>query len=295
MNRWRRQVDRLLAGWVGLAVAITIGVLGWVVGYVVYRGGRQWLQRGWELLTAVPPAPLRGGGGLGPALVGSGMLITLAVLMALPVSLLAALYLQEFCPWPGLVRLLTLGLEVLAGIPSLVVGVFVFGVVVVPTRRFSALAGALALTVLMLPILTTTTQVALAAVPLEIRQGAWALGATPWQVVTGVLLPQAWPGIVRGLTLGVARVVGETAPLLFTALFAQNYLPLAELGWRALTTQPVASLPVLIYTFALSPFANQQEVAWAAAFVLLLLVLGGNLLARGYQATLGNDQHGAGG
>ena len=271
-----------MALWIVLAVVAVVGVLGWVVGYVVYRGGRQWIQRGWEMLTALPPAPLSEGGGLGPALVGSGILMTLAVLMALPVSVLAAVYLHEFCPWPGLVRLLTLGLEVLAGIPSLLVGVFVFGVVVVPTRRFSAWAGALALAILMIPMVTTATRLALAAIPTEIREAAWALGATRWQMVTGILLPQAWPGIRNGLTLGVARAVGETAPLLFTALFSRHYLPWSELGLVALGTQPLASLPVLIYTFAMSPFANQQDLAWAAALLLVGVVLGLNLLAGGH-------------
>ena len=275
----RRWVNRLLSWLVGLAVVTAVGVLGWVVGYVVYRGGMQLIQRGWEIFTALPPAPLSGSGGLGSALVGSGILITLAVLIALPVSVLAALYLNEFCPWPGLVRLLTLGLEVLAGIPSIMAGVFIFGVVIVRTQRFSAVAGGLALAILMLPIFTTATRLALASIPTEIRQGAWALGATRWQMVTGILLPQAWPGILSGLTLGVARAVGETAPLLFTALFSLHYLPLRELGFTALGTQPLASLPVLIYTFAMSPFANQQDLAWAAALVLIIFVLGLNLLA----------------
>jgi phosphate transport system permease protein len=279
--RW--WVNCLLSWLVGMAVAAAVGVLGWVVGYVVYRGGTQLLRGGWGIFTEVPPAPLSGSGGLGPALVGSGILITLAVLMALPVSVLAALYLQEFCPWPGLVRLLTLGLDVLAGIPSIMAGVFIFGVVVVPTQRFSVVAGGLALAILMLPIFTTATRLALAGIPAEIRDGAWALGATRWQMVTGILLPQAWPGMVSGLTLGVARAVGETAPLLFTALFSSHYLPLRELGVRALGTQPLASLPVLIYTFAMSPFANQQDLAWAGALVLIIFILGLNVLAYWYQ------------
>ncbi|MDW8234920.1 MAG: hypothetical protein RMJ54_19280, partial [Roseiflexaceae bacterium] len=122
------------------------------MGYVSYRGMAQWLRGGWTVLTALPPAPLDATGGLGPALVGSAVLLTLATLMALPVSVLAAVYLSEFCPWPWLASGLNLGLEVLAGLPSILVGVFVFGVVIVHTRRFSALAGALALALIMLPI-----------------------------------------------------------------------------------------------------------------------------------------------
>ncbi|MCS7291452.1 MAG: phosphate ABC transporter permease PstA [Gloeomargarita sp. SKYBB_i_bin120] len=276
----RRLRDWLLSTLVTLALVLVLGVLGAILGYVSYRGMAQWLRDGWTVLTALPPAPLDATGGLGPALVGSAVLLTLATLMALPVSVLAAVYLSEFCPWPWLASGLNLGLEVLAGLPSILVGVFVFGVMIVHTRRFSALAGALALALIMLPILTTTTRLALAAVPQEMRQAAWALGATRWQMVTRILLPQAWPGLRTGLTLALARAAGETAPLLFTALFSRHYLPLRELGPEALLTQPVASLPVLIYTFALSPFANQQELAWAAALVLIAVVLGLNWLAQ---------------
>ncbi len=276
----RRGVDGLLSLLVGLTVAVAVALLGWVVGYVGYRGATQLLRGGWQILTALPPAPLSGGGGFGPALVGSGILITLAVSMALPVAVLAALYLSEFCAYPALVQVLTLGLDILAGIPSIMAGVFIFGVVIVRTQTFSAWAGGLALALLMLPILTTATRMALVAVPAEIRQAAWALGATRWQMVTGILLPQAWPGILGGLTLGIARAVGETAPLLFTALFSSYFLPLQELGINALFTQPLASLPVLIYTFALSPFGNQQDLAWAAALVLITFILGLNLIAR---------------
>ncbi|APB33435.1 phosphate ABC transporter, permease protein PtsA [Gloeomargarita lithophora Alchichica-D10] len=276
----RRGVDGLLSLLVALAVVGVMAVLAWVLGYVSYRGGTQILRGGWAIFTALPPAPLGGVGGFGPALVGSLILITLAVGMALPVSVLAALYLSEFCAFSWLVQVLNLGLDILAGIPSIMAGVFIFGVVIVHTRTFSALAGSLALALLIMPILTTATRLALGAVPGEIRQGAWALGATRWQMVTGILLPQAWPAIVSGLTLGIARAVGETAPLLFTALFSSYYLPVQALGIPALFTQPLASLPVLIYTFALSPFANQQDLAWAAALVLILCILGLNLLAR---------------
>ena len=280
MERVRRGVDTLLSLLVGLAVVVAVAALGWVLSYVVYRGAAQWLQGGWRLFTGLPPAPLSGGGGLGPAIVGSAMLITLAVLMALPVSVLAALYLNEFCPYAGWVGVWTWGLDILAGVPSILAGVFVFGVVIVRTGAFSAVAGGLALAILMLPILTQATRLALQAVPQDIRQAAWALGATRWQMVMGILLPQAWPGILSGLTLAIARAVGETAPLLFTALFSSHYLPLKELGAEALVTQPIASLPVLIYTFALSPFANQQDLAWAAALLLVMWVLGFNLCVR---------------
>ncbi|MEN9206816.1 MAG: phosphate ABC transporter permease PstA [Gloeomargarita sp. GMQP_bins_120] len=287
----RRLRDGVLSALTMLALVTVLGVLGAILGYVAYRGAVQWLRGGWTVLTALPPAPLDAGGGLGPALVGSGLLLLLAVLLAGPVAVLAGVYLSEFCPWPSLANGLSLGLEVLAGVPSILVGVFVFGVVIVHTRRFSTLAGALALALIMLPVLTTTTRLALAAVPQEVRLAAWALGATRWQLVTRLLLPQAWPGIRDGLTLALARAAGETAPLLFTALFSRHYLPLRELGLEALLTQPVASLPVLIYTFALSPFANQQALAWAAALGLVAVVLGLNGLARG----LGDDQHRAGG
>ncbi|MEN9216625.1 MAG: ABC transporter permease subunit, partial [Gloeomargarita sp. HHBFW_bins_162] len=237
----RRGVDVLLSLLVGLAVVVAVAVLGGVVGYVVYRGGAQLLRGGWAVFTALPPAPLSGVGGFGPALVGSAILITLAVSMALPVSVLAALYLSEFCPYMGLVQVLTLGLDILAGIPSIMAGVFIFGVVIVRTQAFSAVAGALALAILIIPILTTATRLALDAVPPDIRQAAWAVGATRWQMVTGILLPHAFPGILSGLTLGIARAIGETAPLLFTALFSSHYLPLKELGINALLTQPIAS------------------------------------------------------
>jgi phosphate transport system permease protein len=227
------------------------------------------------VFTSLPPAPLEQGGGFGNAIVGTLVMVGLAVLVSVPFGLLTAIYLSQtsgrvadtvrFCA------------KVLTGFPSILAGVFAYGAIVLATGSFSAVAGAVALAVLMLPTIILTSEEAIRMVPARMKEAALGMGATRAQTMWMVLLPTAMPGILTGIMLAVARAAGETAPLIFTALFSNYWL------WshgRAQLMQPTASLAVLIYNFAGMPFKNQVELAWAAALVLVLLVLAANLIGQ---------------
>jgi phosphate transport system permease protein len=244
-----------------------------VVLMLLWRGGR---RLGIEVLTQLPPAPLEHGGGFGNALVGTVVIVLMAVLVTVPVGVLTAIYLSqaEDSRFAGPVRFCA---KILTGFPSILAGVFAYGAIVLTTGGYSAFAGALALSILMLPTIVLTAEDAIRTVPSRMTQAAIGMGATPTQVVWMVLLPTAAPGILTGIMLAVARAAGETAPLLFTALFSNYWL------WsngQFNLKQPTASLAVLIYNFAGMPFPNQVELAWAAALVLVLLVLAANLIGQ---------------
>ena len=227
------------------------------------------------LFTQLPPAPLEQGGGFGNAIVGTLVMVGIAVLLSVPFGLLTAIYLaQSRSKVAETVRFCA---KVLTGFPSILAGVFAYGVIVLTTGGFSALAGAVALSVLMLPTIILTSEDAIRMVPSRMKEAAMGMGATSTQATWMVLLPTAMPGILTGVMLAIARAAGETAPLLFTALFSNYWL------WahgRAELMQPTASLAVLIYNFAGMPFPNQVELAWAAALVLVLLVLTANLVGQ---------------
>ena len=241
-----------------------------VVWMLFWRGGR---KLSLALFTQLPPAPLESGGGFGNAIVGSLFMVGLATLLTVPFGLLTAVFLAR-AEGSWLATSVRFAAKVLTGFPSILAGVFAYGVVVLLTGGFSALAGAVALSILMLPTITLTAEDALRAVPARMQEAAIGLGATPTQTTWMVLLPTALPGILTGVMLAVARAAGETAPLLFTALFS-NYWLVSHGHLAAL--RPTASLAVLIYNFAGMPFENQVELAWAAALVLVLMVLAANL------------------
>jgi phosphate transport system permease protein len=225
------------------------------------------------VFTGLPPAPLEQGGGFGNAIVGTLIIVALAILVSVPIGLLTAIYLAqgENSRLAGIVRFCA---KLLTGFPSILAGVFAYGAIVLVTGGYSAVAGAVALSILMLPTIILTSEDAIRMVPTRMTDAAVGMGATRTQTVWMVLLPTAVPGILTGVMLAVARAAGETAPLLFTALFSNYWL------WshgRANLMQPTASLAVLIYNFAGMPFENQVELAWAAALVLVLIVLGGNI------------------
>jgi phosphate transport system permease protein len=243
-----------------------------VVWMLLWRGGR---RLSLALFTELPPAPLEKGGGFGNAIVGTLVIVGIAVLLSVPLGLLTAAYLAQsqsrtaetarFCA------------KVLTGFPSILAGVFAYSVVVLTTGSFSAIAGAVALAVLMLPTIILTSEEAIRMVPSRMKEAALGMGATPTQTTWMVLLPTAMPGILTGIMLAVARAAGETAPLIFTALFSNYWL------WahgKMELMQSTASLAVLIYNFAGMPFKNQVELAWAAALVLVLIVLVANLLGQ---------------
>jgi phosphate transport system permease protein len=203
--------------------------------------------------------------------VGSGKLLLLASLVGVPVGILGGVYLAEFGgqSFSFIVRYTT---DLLNGVPSIVMGIFAYTVIVLPMKHFSALAGGLALGVMMVPIAVRTTEESLRSVPLTLREGALALGTSKWKTVATVVMPAAMRGVVTGVMLTLARVAGETAPLLFTA-FSNRF-------WSSGWNQPIASLPVMIFTYAIAPYDDWHRQAWAAGLILLALVLLANIGAR---------------
>jgi phosphate transport system permease protein len=238
---------------------------------LAWRGGQ---KLSLSLFTQLPPAPLEEGGGFGNAVVGTLLIVGLAALVAVPFGVLCGVFLAEAPPESRLAQAVRFGAKILTGFPSILAGVFAYGTMVLLTGGFSAVAGAVGLAVLMLPTIVLTAEDSIRMVPAKMREAAIGMGATPTQRIWLVSLPTAFPGILTGIMLAVARAAGETAPLLFTALFS-NFWPFSGL-WPHLM-QPTASLAVLIYNFSSMPFENQVELAWAAALVLVLLVLTTNL------------------
>lgn len=252
-----------------VATAIALVPLVLVLSYVVINGAA---RLSWETFTSLPPPPLVKGGGFGNAIIGTLLTVGLGALISIPFGVLAAIYLSEFARNTRTAAWIDFLNNVLSGVPSIVVGVFAYGIVVVVTGTFSAVAGGIALAVLMLPVIVRTAAESLEAVTHDVRQAAIGLGATKFQMVIGVVLPAAIPAIVTGVMLAIARAAGETAPLLFTALFSQY--------WVDGLWQPTPSLSVLVFNFATTPYKNQQELAWAASLVLVALVLITSIAAR---------------
>ena len=240
-----------------------------VVFMLVTKGGE---RLGTELFTELPPAGFEMGGGIGNAIQGTVVTVLIASALSIPMALLAAIFLSELRPDSQLSSWTRFLAKVLTGFPSILAGVFVYAAVVVVMGSYSALAGGIALAVLMLPTVTLTAEGAMGMVPQRMKDAAIGMGCTPAQVVAKITLPTALPSIVTGIILAVARVAGESAPLLFTALFS-NY-------WLRSVTEPTASLSILIYNFSSMPFDNQIELAWAASLVLVMIVLGFNILSR---------------
>jgi phosphate transport system permease protein len=273
LRRPRTLVDFCLTGLVAAMTLSALVPLLSVVLMLLWRGGR---RLGVQVFTELPPAPLEQGGGFGNAVVGTLIIVALAVAVTVPIGLLTAVYLAQ--DRGGRLRdIVRFCAKVLTGFPSILAGVFAYGAIVLTTGGYSAFAGAVALSILMLPTIVLTSEDAIRMVPARMKDAAIGMGATNTQVVWMVLLPTAIPGILTGVMLAVARAAGETAPLLFTALFSNYWL------WsrgQVNLKQPTASLAVLIYNFASMPFQNQVELAWAAALVLVLLVLGTNLLGQ---------------
>jgi len=251
-----------------------------VVWMLAVRGGSK-LSVG--VLTQLPPAPLETGGGFGNALLGTFLIVGLATLATVPFGILNAVYLAQAKPEDKLATGVRFAAKVLTGFPSILAGVFAYGAVVLYTGGFSAVAGAVALSILMLPVIVLTAEDAIRAVPARMKEASIGMGATEAQTAWMVLLPTALPGILTGVMLAIARAAGETAPLIFTALFSNYWL--ASHGHLNLMT-PTASLAVLIYNFAGMPFANQIELAWAAALVLVLIVLALNIAGQGLSRQL---------
>ncbi len=258
----------------GIAGLFTILAIIPLLIILVYLLGKGISSLSLDVFTELPPPPLVEGGGFGNAILGTVIMVGIGAALSVPIGVMAAIYLSEFSKGK-LADWIRFATNVLSGVPSIIIGVFAYTVVVLTTKTYSAWAGGFALAILMLPIIVRTTDEALKLVPQEVRQASIGVGANDYQTVLQVVLPAAIPAIITGVTLAVARAAGETAPLLFTALFTQ-FWP----NWDNLLVEPTASLAVLVYNFAIVPFQNQQELAWAAAFILVLLVLLTSIISR---------------
>ena len=257
----RRLVSAIMTGACGVAVVLALLPLGMILVYIASKGiGSLDLA----FFTHLPRPHGEAGGGMANAIVGSMKLIGLAAFMAVPVGILSGIYVAEY-PGSPLATIVRFAADVLNGIPSIVVGIFAYGFVVLPMRRFSAIAGAVALAVMMIPIVTRSTEELIKLVPSNLR-------ATRARVTFTIILPAALPGILTGILVAVARVAGETAPLLFTSFNNQF--------WSSRLDQPVASLTVQIFTYAISPYEDLHRQAWAGALVLVAMVLSISMLAR---------------
>lgn len=269
---------RTLFNTVMTVVAFTCGVLALlpllaVLSYVIIKG---FSSLNLSVFVELPPKALQKGGGFGNAILGTLLMVGIAALISIPFGVLGAIYITEFSS-AKVARWVRFAANVLSGVPSIIAGVFAYGIVVLTLVKlnlgsYSALGGGFALAILMLPIILRTTDEALQLVSQDLRQASVGLGATNFQTVSQVVLPAALPAIVTGATLAIARASGETAPLLFTALFS-NF-------WPDSLFQPTASLAVLVYKYAISPFKNWQSLAWAASLILVLMVLITSIIAR---------------
>lgn len=225
-----------------------------------------------NLFTQLPPAPGLDGGGFGNAIVGTLVMVGISLGFSVPLGILAAVFVNEYASVSWLASVVRFVAKLLTGIPSIICGVFAFAAVVMTTHKFSALAGGLALAILILPTILLTAEQALLGVPYAFREASFGVGATPFQTIWRIVLPEAMPAIMTGVMLAVARAAGETAPVLFTALFSQN--------WIKGIMEPTASLSVLIYNFASLPYAYHIKLAWSASLILVVLVTLSNILAQ---------------
>jgi phosphate transport system permease protein len=265
---WRKTVNIVMLSVTGLCALVAVSALIAILGYLVYHGGK---DVNWDFFTKLPTPVGESGGGMANAIVGSGKLLLLGALFGVPIGLLGGIYLAEFGgkTVPFVVRYTA---DMLNGVPSIVIGIFAYAVAVMPVHHFSTFAGGFALGIMMIPIVLRSTEEFLNGVPRAMREGAMALGASKSKTIFTVVLPAAGGAIVTAILLSLARVAGETAPLLFTA-FGNRFW---SNGWN----EPTASLPVMIYTYAVGPYDDWHRQAWAAGLVLLGLVLLINIIVR---------------
>jgi phosphate transport system permease protein len=277
MSPWAGRTHRHLRAWISrimlsitaLCALLVVGVLFFILGYLVWNGGS---DLNLDFFTQLPKPVGETGGGMANAIVGSLKLLLLASLIGIPVGVIGGIYLAEFSgKFSAFVVQYTA--DLLNGVPSIVIGIFAYTLIVLRMKHFSALAGGFALGIMMIPITLRSTEQFLRSVPVSFREAAMALGASKWRTIVTVVVPAAYRGILTAILLSLARVAGETAPLLFTAFNNRFWSP----GWN----QPIASLPVVVFTYAISPYDDWHRQAWAAGLVLLGMVLVTNLIARG--------------
>ncbi|WP_038544744.1 phosphate ABC transporter permease PstA [Synechococcus sp. KORDI-100] len=269
----RNIISRILTILAGLFSTVSVLPLILVLGYVLLKGAS---KISLTLLTELPPPPGLDGGGIGNALVGTFVVTAVAALVAIPIGVGGGIYLAEYSRSGPFAQFIRFGTNVLSGIPSIIAGVFIYGTIVTSRivfgNAYSALAGGMALAILMLPTVIKTTDEGLKLVPNDLRRASLGVGASRFMTIIRVTLPSAFTPIATGIVLAIARAAGETAPLIFTALFSQF--------WPDSLFNPIATLSVLIYNFANMPYDAQIELAWAASFVLVALVLILNLFSR---------------
>jgi len=259
--RTRKVTNAVMLGLCGLSAALAVIALLAILSYTVGKGLP---AIGLKFLTSLPQPVGDPGGGIGNAIVGTTVLVALACGIGIPAGLLAGIYVAEFAH-PRVAVVVRFVADVLFGVPSIVTGVFVYGLVVVAMGGYSALAGGIALALIMVPIISRTAEESLKLVPNTLREAGLALGVPLWRIILSVVIPSALPGVLTGIMLGLARVAGETAPLIFTAFGSRlNYKGVDE---------PIAALPLQIYRYAISPYADWQRQAWGAALILIVMVL----------------------
>jgi phosphate transport system permease protein len=266
--RWRKLTSAFMLTMTGVCALVAVSVLFFILGYLVFHGGR---SINWDFFTKLPTPVGETCGGMANAIVGSAKLLFLASMFGVPIGFFGAIYLAEFSG-SKMAFVVRYAADLLNGVPSIVIGIFAYALVVLPFKHFSAYAGGFALGVMMIPITLRSTEEFLLAVPNTLREAAMALGASKWKTIATVIVPAAYRGILTSVLLAFARVAGETAPLLFTA-FGNRY-------WSPGFNHPIESLPHMVYIYAISPYEDWQRQAWAAGLVLLGLILIVNIVAR---------------
>ncbi len=268
----RKAVNAVMLALTGVCTVLAVGMLFFILGYLFVEGG---FSLNWNFFTKLPVPVGEVGGGMANAVIGSAKVLLLATCLGVPVGFLAGIYLAEYAggAFANTIRFVT---DLLNGVPSIVIGIFVY-TVLVAKEGFSTYSGGVALGIMMIPIALRSTEEFLKTVPVSLREGAMALGATKSRTIATVVVPAAIRGLISGMMLNLARVSGETAPLLFTAFGNQFWSP----GWK----QPTATLPVMIFNYAIAPYPDWHRQAYAAGFVLLTFVLMINIAARSIVAS----------
>lgn len=265
---WRKFINACMLTLTGVAAAIVVAPLIWILGYVFIQG---FPALNLQFFADLPTPVGVPGGGIVNALVGSLMTVGLGLLIAAPIGLLTGLYIAAK-PDSTIGLMVRFGTDVISGVPSIVMGIFAYTIIVLPQKHFSAFSGGVVLAFIMLPVIVRTTEEMLKLVPDTLREASVALGAAEWKTAFSVILPAAFNGVLTGLMLAIARAAGEAAPMLFTA-FGNPFM-------NTDFTQPVATLPHMIFVYAISPYDDWRAKAWATALVLIVLVLLLNILAR---------------
>jgi phosphate transport system permease protein len=265
----RKLVNSLMLGLTAVCAALSAGVLFAILGYIAWKGAS---SLSLSFLTNLPKPVGEPGGGIANAIVGSAKVVGLAGLIGIPIGVLSGVYLAIYGKGSRFAFLVRYAADVMNGVPSIVIGLFAYALVVVPLKRFSALSGSVALAIIMVPIVLRNTEEFIRLVPMTVREAGLALGIPRWKVVMFIVLPTAGRGILTGALLALARVAGETAPLVFTA-FGNRF-------WDQGLMSPIATLPLTLYNYAISPYEDWRRQAWAAALILMIFVLAINLTAR---------------